>query len=32
MRRDTYDEAHITYHSELVVVATSTLREVRPHA
>jgi TniB protein len=26
--RETYDEARITYHSELVVVATSTLREV----
>ena len=26
--RDAYDEARITYHSELVVVATSTLREV----
>jgi hypothetical protein len=26
--RDGYDEARITYHSELVVVATSTLREV----
>ena len=26
--REAYDEARITYHSELVVVATSTLREV----
>ena len=26
--RETYDEARITYHSELVVVATSTLRDV----
>ena len=26
--RDAYDEARISYHSELVVVATSTLREV----
>ena len=26
--RDAYDDARITYHSELVVVATSTLREV----
>lgn len=26
--RNAYDEARISYHSELVVVATSTLREV----
>jgi hypothetical protein len=29
--REAYDEARITYHSELVVVATSTLREVTKH-